>query len=709
MGIVAAVKAFAREFRYPGPERSGGGLLGSGGGGLRSLRWERDAYELTGEGVGAGSDLVFAALRWIATNYHSAPLLLSRRQPDGSLTPEPDHPMLLLLRRPNPDMGGHGLWWATIADLILYGNAYWLKTRGQQGGMAELWYIPYRQMEPYWQPPDYISGYIYRADGRQETARYPQDEVVHLRYGRDWEHPRYGISPLRAALSHVMTDREADDYSNAMLHNRGIAGSIIAPARGEDAYSLSRELMQNVVAEFEAQTSGARRGKPVGLTVPVDVKSMSVDPRDMDLAALRALPETRIPAILGLNAPVLAFLAGLQHATARATLDGYRAQAWQDCLIPLQNLLDEQLLYQLLPEFEDDPTTLVMSHDYSQVPELQENLLQKTQRLAISLREGAITRGEYREAFGYEVGEGDDVYLARVGASPVAREQRVDPAAAMAEARALRARLPLLKNRLTAAESAYLRRQVSDAGRRSEELATRVRGLLGELGERLQAVAAEHLREAEVLVASGNGHFAGHMPVELRQVNMAPGLLGAAAEEWGEAELGPAYAEARDGVIDDLLAALAATLGIDAGLPSDARQALLDEAAARVELLRLEETTERRARERIQAGLAAGLSLAAISEGLGRDLAAGRFTDLASRAAAIGENETLDSQRRAALAIYRQTRGVTGVRCVDGQLPTSDEICIARDGLVYSLADADTITAGEHPNGTLRWVPVLEA
>lgn len=94
----------------------------------------------------------------------------------------------------------------------------------------------------------------------------------------------------------------------------------------------------------------------------------------------------------------------------------------------------------------------------------------------------------------------------------------------------------------------------------------------------------------------------------------------------------------------------------------------------------------------------------AIAEGLSPREAGQRIREWSGfdeyRAERIGRTELMFAYNQAALTSYG-AYDVTHVTAIDGH---DDPECAERNGQVYLLADAETIT--DHPNGTLDWVPV---
>lgn len=73
----------------------------------------------------------------------------------------------------------------------------------------------------------------------------------------------------------------------------------------------------------------------------------------------------------------------------------------------------------------------------------------------------------------------------------------------------------------------------------------------------------------------------------------------------------------------------------------------------------------------------------------------------ADRAEVIARTESMFAYNSASLGSFAEL-GVDQVQAIDGD---GDPECAARDGQVFSLAEADAIE--DHPNGTLDWIPVL--
>lgn len=344
-------------------------------------------------GDGRNSAIVVACLNWLTQAFLEAPLRV-RRYDGDDLVPEPRHPLLMLIRRPNPHYAGRMLWKATIADHRATGNAYWIKVRSQAGRVVELWWAPSWTMEPQW-PDDgrtYISHYTYNV-GRGEPIRLDPSEVVHFRHNLDPRNPRKGISPLAPLLREIFTDDEAATFTAALLSNLGIPGTIISPADNET--EITGDQATQMKAEFEQRFTGDNRGRAMVLGGHVKVDTVTFTPEQMQLRELRRLPEERIAAVLGTPAVLVGLGAGMDKMIYNNYSEA-REAAFEEHLIPLGQDLAEELMLQLVPDFED-VENVELDFDTSNIRVLQEDQNAMATRLEVMLRSGQITLAEARQ------------------------------------------------------------------------------------------------------------------------------------------------------------------------------------------------------------------------------------------------------------------------------------------------------------------------
>lgn len=380
-------------------------------------------------GDGKGSSIIMAVALWLARTFPEAPLKVRTTSADGLETVVPNHALQLRIERPNPYYSGVVLWMATLIDLLINGNAYWIKVRNHLDEVIQLWYVPQTLIEPAsddQRPSLLITHYEYKPNpAMAKPIRYPVEDVVHFRYGIDTYDLRKGLSPVASLLREIFTDNEAANFAASLLRNLGVPGVILSP--GGDDEEASTDDLQEVKETFKRSFNGDNRGEPMVMRTKTDVQVLSFSPQQMDLKALRRLPEERVSAVLGLPAVVAGFGAGLERSTF-GNFSEAREAAFESFVNPFYRLIGAEITLQLLPDFEPalrsrdvrghavpampEPGAAVTEafFDTSNLMALQEYKNRISKMLTEQFKEGVIDRYEARVGLGRQAGQGDRVY-----------------------------------------------------------------------------------------------------------------------------------------------------------------------------------------------------------------------------------------------------------------------------------------------------------
>lgn len=357
-------------------------------------------------GDGTGSSTVAAPINWIARTFPEAPPSLWELLDNGQEEQRQRHAMLEILQRPNPYYTGPNLWMATTTDWVVDGNAYWIKLRNRAGTPVELWWTPSWMIEPKGNEQTFITHYEYTINGQPFEIR--AEDVVHFRNGLDRDDPRKGHSPLKSVLREVYTDDEAAAFTASLLKNMGVPGLIVSP---EPGVTLEEGDAQSVKDALFAKFSGDKRGEPMVMTGATRVAQFGFSPEQMLLRELRRIPEERVTAVTGIPAIVAGLGAGLDRSTFTNMAEA-RTAAYEGGMIPMQRILGEDVRFQLLIDFEDDPFAWRFGFDLTKVRVLQEDLYRQAQRWDLMIRGGWAMQIEGRRAMGLEVDvERDSVFL----------------------------------------------------------------------------------------------------------------------------------------------------------------------------------------------------------------------------------------------------------------------------------------------------------
>lgn len=371
------------------------------------------------------SSLVMAAVRWLGKNLPEAPLRVMKTEGDKS-TAVIDHPLVMLLKKPTEYFSGQTLWKSFAADWIISGNVYLQKIRNAFKDVIGLRFWPYYQIRPHWagldasagDPTKFVDFYQVKVDNR--VYEIPLEDVVHFRDGLDTR-TRCGVSPLNSVLREIYTDNEIATYSAVTLKNLGVAPFAVVPDGDVEIDGKS------VKEAIERAITGDNRARIPVIDAPVKFPTLGMKAKDMSLATMGGRPETRIPAVIGINAVVLYLEAGLAHSIYHNVSEA-REEAIEQYLIPLQRYISEELELQLLPDLEKNTKGFSISYDYSEVRALQPDQDKLFERWGKLFIQGGCTRARLLSETGQTFSDIDNVYYMSRGAGLVLPNEKLVPA-----------------------------------------------------------------------------------------------------------------------------------------------------------------------------------------------------------------------------------------------------------------------------------------
>ena len=238
----------------------------------------RDTVSLTRTGF-SGNPVGFRCVKMVAEAAAALPLILQDNAQRYA-----EHPLLGLIRRPNPAQGRAELLEALYGQLLLTGNGYVEAVGGIDGVPAELHVLRSDRMNVIPGADGWPVGYEYSVAGRKHRFDVSQGQpaVCHLKSF----HPQddhYGLSPLQAAAQAVDVHNSASRWSKALLDNAARPSGAIVYRGAEGQGSLSTDQYDRLVSEMESHHQGARNaGRPMLLEGGLDWKPMGFSPSDME-------------------------------------------------------------------------------------------------------------------------------------------------------------------------------------------------------------------------------------------------------------------------------------------------------------------------------------------------------------------------------------------------------------------------------------------
>ena len=279
---------------------------------------------------------------FLARNTAQLGLHVYRRVSDTDRVRVTDHPLLLLLARPNAATTAYRMVESTVQDFCIFGNAYWLKVR--EPNNLQLVRVPPKQVTPSGALAP--TAYVWTLPNAQTVTLAPAD-VVHFRM-YDPENPAAGLSPLESLRRMLAEDTASATYRGWFWSNAARLAGVIQ--RPKDAPRWTKDQRQEFREDWRELYEGvANAGKTPVLEDGMQYQAITSTARDAQLVESRKLTREEVTAAYHVPLPMVGIL---DHATFSNIREQHK-QLYQDCLGPLLRMIEDELQDGLLQDFVD--------------------------------------------------------------------------------------------------------------------------------------------------------------------------------------------------------------------------------------------------------------------------------------------------------------------------------------------------------------------
>lgn len=254
-----------------------------------------------------------------------------------------EHPVSVILRKPNPGLTPYRLWEGTVADIGIYNRAYWRKLRVGGAGTRV---IGVARVSPLALLPDWDP-----TTGLLRFYRMPHGEIVMpdefiLFPGYD-PLGGEGLSPLETLRSLLLEEYEAQIarrwfWKNFARKDGVIERPLDAPEWDDSARTRFRE-------DWEGRMTGApNSGRTAMLEDGMHWVDSAFSAEESQFIQSRKLLREEVASAYHIPPPMIGIL---DHGTYANVQESHK-QLYQDTMQPLLDRLEQELQLQLLPEFE---------------------------------------------------------------------------------------------------------------------------------------------------------------------------------------------------------------------------------------------------------------------------------------------------------------------------------------------------------------------
>lgn len=372
--------------------------------------WPNRDYEKLGREGYQQNPVVARAVDLIASGVASITLELHQGRGKRVKVLE-DHPLLKLLRQPNPEQDGHTLVQSAVSHLVIAGNAYLERTAEDDFERMELFALRPDRMRVVPGAQGYAEAYEYSVGGQRRRMAIDIDRglrpVLHLKRFHpvdDW----YGMSALDPAAWSIDTHNAAAAFNKALLDNSGSpSGAFVFSGNPDNGNRLEDSQYDRLKQMIDEQVKGsANAGRPLILEGGLDWKQMGLDLENLQFVETKNMAAREIAFVLG----VPPMLLGIPGDNTYSNYAEANRAFYRQTVIPYAQWLARALNGWFGAQLEDDMRLVV---DLDSIPALEAeraelwSKLQATQFLSLNEKREALGYGRIKLASE----PGDEVYI----------------------------------------------------------------------------------------------------------------------------------------------------------------------------------------------------------------------------------------------------------------------------------------------------------
>lgn len=365
--------------------------------------WSGRDYKVFSNEAYRRNVIAFRSIQAIADAVASVPWTVWRGEQELS-----EHPLLALIRKPNPRDSGSTYLHQKVGYLMLSGNSYEEYVAGPAGTVAEMYQLRPDRMKIIPGSNGFPIAYEYSLGQRKH--RFDVDPITmsgpvrHMRLFNptdDW----YGMSPIEAGAYAVDTHNEAGAWIQSLLQKSARPSGALVIG-GEK--TLSDEEFNRLKTQMDEQYSGSgNAGRPMLLEGGLDWKAMGLSPVDMEIIETKLSAARDVALALGVPPQLL----GIPGDNTYSNYQEARLAFWEDTVIPLVNMIADDWNAALA-----ESQNVTLKPDFDQVPAIVEKKRQQWEMLD---KTASLTLNEKREAMGYEPVDGGDVIMVPMSSIPL--------------------------------------------------------------------------------------------------------------------------------------------------------------------------------------------------------------------------------------------------------------------------------------------------
>jgi len=376
---------------------------------------QRDFAQLAKEGYQQNA-VVNACVARIAQAVATIPVCayqMSGKGPKKKRIEIEDHPVLLLLKRPNPEQDYASLIKAFVSNYAITGNAYLERTGEDHPEKMELYAWRPDRVTIIPRQDGMVGGYEYRAGGGVKRLEVDPDRgvrpVLHLKTFNptdDW----LGMSPLDACAYAIDITNTAAKWNLGILNNSGApSGAFVFQPKDGGDQNLSNDQIEQMRRQIDDMTSASGKHRPIVLDGGFDWKQMGLNPEQMQFVEGADRAAREIAFALG----VPPMLLGIRGDNTYSNYQEARQAFYQDTVIPMARLIMHALTRWFERQLGENTCLEINTDQLEALAPMRKDQWTGLQTCTF------LSINEKREAIGYAPVDGGDDVMVPAGLLPI--------------------------------------------------------------------------------------------------------------------------------------------------------------------------------------------------------------------------------------------------------------------------------------------------
>jgi len=354
--------------------------------------------------------IAFRSVSVIAQSAGTIPWLLYKKRKSRKSRREEieQHPILDLIRRPNPMQGQAAFIESLISYRLISGNGYiesvGISDRGRSE-IRELWALRPDRVSVKPGPRGYPAAFIYKVGNGERVFLVDfaslKSSIMHWKTFNplnDW----YGMSPISAAAVSVDQHNAGNKWNTSLLQNSARPSVALVASVNANAGNLTDDQFKRLKEQMTEGYSGpSNAGRPILLEGGMDVKPFSFSPQDMEWIQGKHTSARDISLTFG----VPPMLLGIPGDNTYSNYQEARAALYEDTVLPLTRGLRDEWGNWLVPGIDENTELDIDVDGIDALAGRRQTYWDKVNAAR------HLTLNEKREAMGYEPVDGGDVIL----------------------------------------------------------------------------------------------------------------------------------------------------------------------------------------------------------------------------------------------------------------------------------------------------------